>query len=89
MIAVLLSNGASAVKCCLPFRVYTKKLANNCAKISVLYGQVELNAILLSFNTLRSLIMWAQDATLYEATLKRMYNDFYRASKVGGGGYTI
>ena len=44
---------------------------------------------MLAFNTVRSLIMWAQDAALYEATLKRMYNEFYRASKAGGGSYQI
>lgn len=43
----------------------------------------------MSFNTLRSLIMWGQDATLYETTLKKMYNEFFRASKVGGGSYDI
>ena len=76
MLAVLFSNGQDSVKCCLPFRVYTKKLANNCAKVAVLYSQVQPNAIILAFNTLRSLVMWTQDAALYEATLKRMYNEF-------------
>ena len=33
--------------------------------------------------------MWAQEPALYEATLKRMYNEFFRASKVGGGSYDI
>lgn len=89
MLAVLFSNGADMAKCCLPFKVYTKKLANNCAKVTVLYSQVQPNAIILGFNTLRSLVMWAQDAALYESTLKRMYNEFFRASKVGGGSYDI
>ena len=89
MLEVLLSQGTDCIKCCLPFRVYTKKLANNCARIAVLYSQVESKAIMLAFNTVRSLIMWAQDAALYEATLKRMYNEFYRASKAGGGSYQI
>jgi len=89
MLAVLFCNSTDSVKCCLPFKVYTKKLANTCAKVAVLYSQVESNAIVLAFNTLRSLIMWAQDAALFEATLKRMYNEFYRASKLGGGSYGI
>jgi len=33
--------------------------------------------------------MWAQDPILYEATLKRMYNEFFKASKTGGGSYDI
>ena len=33
--------------------------------------------------------MWSQDAALYEATLKRMYNEFFRASKASGGSYSI
>ena len=89
MLAVLFSNGDDMTRCCLPFKVYTKKLANSCAKISVLYSQVRQDAIILAFSALRSLIMWAQDATLYEATLKRMYNEFFRASKIGGGSYDI
>ena len=89
MLAVLFGNGGDMTRCCLPFKVYTKKLANSCAKITVLYSQVQQDAIILAFNALRSLIMWSQDATLYEATLKRMYNEFYRASKQGGGSYNI
>ena len=33
--------------------------------------------------------MWAQDEVLFEATLKRMYNEFFRASKAGGGSYEV
>ena len=89
MLSVLFCNGSDATRCCLPFKVYTKKLANNCARVSVLYGQVDQSAIILAFSTLRSLIMWSQDAALYEATLKRMYNEFFRASKASGGSHTI
>lgn len=89
MLAVLFSNGSDVTRCCLPFKVYTKKLANSCAKVAVLYSQVKQNAIILTFNTLRSLIMWSNDPALYETTLKRMYNEFFRASKVGGGSYDI
>ena len=63
MITVMLSAsagaGAEAVKCCLPFKVYTKKLANNCAKVAVHYSQCDGKSIILAFNTLRSLVMWA------------------------------
>lgn len=86
---MLFSNGGDVAKCCLPFKVYTKKLATSCARVCVLYSSVAENSIILSFNTLRSLIMWGQDATLYENTLKKMYNEFFRASKVGGGSYDI
>lgn len=89
MFAILFSNGTDIARCCIPFKVYTKKLANNCAKVCVLYSQVKENSIILAFNTLRSLIMWSQDPALYEATLKRMYNEFYRSSKLGGGSYDI
>ena len=41
MLEVLFSNGADITKCCLPFKVYTKKLANNCAKVIVSYAQVK------------------------------------------------
>ena len=88
-LAMLFSNGADVARCCLPFKVYTKKLANNCAKICVLYSSLNEYSIILSFNTLRSLIMWGQDPNLYEATLKRMYNEFFRTSKQGGGSYDI
>jgi len=59
MLSLLLESGADSVKCCLPFKVYTKKLANNCAKVAVLYSQVNSKAIILAFNTVRSLVLWA------------------------------
>lgn len=40
MLTVLFSNGGDSVRCCLPFKVYTKKLTNNCARVAVSYGQV-------------------------------------------------
>lgn len=35
MVGILFSNGTESVKCCLPFKVYTKKLVNSCARVAV------------------------------------------------------
>jgi short subunit dehydrogenase-like uncharacterized protein len=47
------------VQCVLPFSTYAKKLANVCAKITVMYSRIDGNSIILAFNALRSLIHWS------------------------------
>ena len=73
----------------IPFHQYRKKLANSAAFTCALYSRLDTNAIMLSFNTLRSLVVWAQDNELYENSLKKMYNEFTKESKLGGGGLAI
>ena len=82
-------KGQDVVQCVLPFTTYTKKLANVCARISVMYSRIEGNSILLAFNTLRSLIHWSQQKSLFETVMKKMYNEFARESKIGGGGFLV
>lgn len=82
-------NGADAARCCIPYKVYQKKMSNLVAKVSVSYSQMDKTTIVLAFTTLRSLVTWSQDNVLFEATLKRMYNEFAKESKVGGGGYSV
>ena len=82
-------NGLDVVRCVLPHKTYTKKLANLCARISVAYSRIERNAILLSFNTLNTLIRWADNKTLFETVMNKMYNEFARESKIGGGGLQV
>ena len=83
------TNGPDVAKCCMPFKVYAKKLAVSCAKVSVGYSKLNQNVIMLAFNTLRSLTVWSQDDSLFEDSLKRMYNEFARECKVGGGGFAV
>lgn len=82
-------NGPEVAKCCIPFSIYKKKLANGAAKVCALYSKLDQSSILLAFNTLRSLLLWAQDISLFENSLKRMYNEFTRESKTGGGGLHV
>jgi hypothetical protein len=73
----------------LPFPTYVKKLANVCARITVMYSRVEANSLILAFNTLRSLIIWSQQKPLFDSVMKKMYNEFARESKIGGGGFLV
>ena len=75
------------VQCVLPFSTYVKKLANVCAKITVMYSRIDGNSIILAFSTLRSLIHWSQQKPLFDIVMKKMYNEFARESKIGGGGF--
>jgi hypothetical protein len=77
------------VKCILPFRVYAKKLAIVCARATAMYSRVDKSAIVLAFSTLRSLIFASNDKALFEAVMKKIYNEFARESKIGGGGYQV
>lgn len=53
------TRGQAVVQCVLPFSTYAKKLANVCAKITVMYSRIDGNSIILAFNALRSLIHWS------------------------------
>lgn len=82
-------NGVDVVRCMLPFKTYVKKLGNCCAKLSVTYSRVEKTAIILSFNALKHLVSWYSNSTLFETVMKKMYNEFTRESKIGGGGVKV
>ena len=83
------ANGADVARCCIPFKVYTKKLANSCAKVSIAYSKMDQTVIMLGFTTLRALVTWSQDNSLFEASLKKMYNEFARECKTGGGSFAV
>ena len=83
------ANGPDVARCCIPFKVYSKKLAFNSVKVCVSYSKVDKASIVLSFSLIRHLIAWSQDDVLFETTLKRMYNEFTAQSKVGGGGFGV
>lgn len=82
-------NGKDIVRCILPHKTYVKKLANLCARIAATYSRVEKTALLLSCNALQFVINWYQDKPLYETVMKKMYNEFARESKIGGGGNNV
>jgi hypothetical protein len=52
-----------------------------------MYSRIDANSIILAFNTLRSLIHWSQQKPLFDTVMKKMYNEFARESKIGGGGF--
>jgi hypothetical protein len=79
-------NGVDVVRCILPHKTYAKKLGNICARISVNYSRIEKSAIILAFNALKHLNMWLANKTFFETIMKKMYNEFTRESKIGGGG---
>lgn len=82
-------NGPDVVRCILPQKTYVKKMATVCARITVTYSRIEKNAIMLSFNALKHLVSWYESPTLFETVMKKMYNEFARESKIGGGGLLV
>ena len=52
----------------------------------VYYSRIEKSAIILAFNALKHLNMWLANKTFFETIMKKMYNEFTRESKIGGGG---
>ena len=82
-------NGVDVVRCVLPHKTYVKKLANACAKISATYSRIEKAGIILGFNTLTHLVRWSENKTLLETVMKKMYNEFARESKIGGGSIQV
>jgi len=88
-LAQFYANAPDVVRCCIPFKVYSKKLAFNSVKVCVSYSSADKAAIVLSFSQVRHLIAWSQDPALFEMTLKRMYNEFTAQCKSGGGGFGV
>ena len=81
--------GPDVVKCILPYKTYIKKLGFACCKLSVMYSKLESNAIILAFYTLRQILQLSSDSTMFEAMMKKMYNEFAKESKVGGGAFQV
>jgi hypothetical protein len=52
-----------------------------------MYSRIDSNPIILAFNTLKTLITFSTSKTLFETVMKKMYNEFARESKIGGGGF--
>ena len=73
----------------MPYKTYVKKLATICAKITVTYSKIEKSAIILAFNALKHCIIWYGSKSLFETVMKKMYNEFTRESKLGGGGINV
>jgi len=83
------TNGSEVVRCILPFKTYVKKLGNFTARITAMYSRVDKESIVLGFNTLRQVVRWSKDTTLFETVMKKMYNEFARECKIGGGGLQV
>ena len=45
-------SGTSVVKVCLPFKIYSRKLANNMSKLCMQYSRVDATSQMLIFNSL-------------------------------------
>lgn len=82
-------NGVDIVRCILPNKTYAKKLGMICARISATYSRIDKNGIVLAFNALKHLITWSKIPSLFETVMKKMYNEFTRESKIGGGGMAV
>ncbi len=95
-----LVQGQTVAQVCLPYGLYRKKLASNCTKICVEYSKMQETTQILAFQALRSVVVLytptnpndknqKKDTSLFEFAVKRMYNDFTKESKVGGGGFQV
>jgi len=95
ILGILLLSGNEVAKCCLPFSIYRKKLAWNCAKVIAMYAHMDANAQPLALQTLKNLVQWDMQShkegesahELYEFAVKKTYNEFTKASRSGGGGF--
>ena len=85
-------NGKSVVKCCIPFRIYARKLTNNMSQLCMQYSRIDGTSQLLIFNALFHMIKYLtkpDDHTFFENAIKKMYLEFTKESKVGGGGHHV
>lgn len=97
-LALFFGDGAAVARCILTHHVYHKKLALSLAGLVMDYSNsLDKPSMVLAFITLKNLFPRKRNQnedsaavqTLFEATVKRMYNEFARVSKFGGGAYNI
>jgi len=89
--------GTAVAMVCLPYGLYRKKLAANLSRVCVLYSKMDEANQVLAFQALRSLLMFYTQSTtdkketgaLFELAVKRMYMEFTKESKTGGGGFQV
>jgi len=95
---LLLLSGREVAQCCLPFSIYRRKLALNCAKAIAAYSKMDKQGggQALALQTLKYLLICDKKSTegqtssdLYDFTIKKLYNEFAKESKVGGGGFQV
>jgi hypothetical protein len=92
-----LVSGPAVAQCCLPYGLYRKKLAANCARICAQFAHMQESAQILAFQVVRTLLLFftqakgdsKKDTTLFEFTVKKLYNEFTKESKSGGGGFQV
>ena len=77
------------VLCCLPFKVYSKKLATGLSSVLMRYSKAEATSQVLVFNTLFHLVKYLDKPEFFEMTVKKMYVEFAKESKSGGGGHSV
>ena len=77
------------VFCCLPFKIYSKKLATGLATILMRYSRIESSGQVLVFNTLFHLVKYLDKQEFFDLTIKKMYVEFAKESKIGGGGHSV
>lgn len=83
-------NGKSVVQCCLPFKIYSRKLSNNMAQLCMQYSKIDSTSQILIFNSLYHLVLYLTtptDNSFFQNSIKKMYLEFTKESKAGGGGH--
>jgi len=76
----------------LPFRIYARKLSNNMAQLCMQYSKIDSTSQVLIFNALFHMIKYLtkpDDHTFFENAIKKMYLEFTKESKIGGGGHVV
>jgi hypothetical protein len=73
-----LVSGVAVAQCCLPYGLYRKKLAANCAKICASYSNMEEGSQVLALQSVRALLILytpnapgtPRDTSLFDFTIK-------------------
>jgi len=97
-LALFFGDGAATARCVMTYHNYHKKLALSLAGLVMDYtSSLDKPSMVLAFITLKALFPKKRNnaeetesmKNLYENTVKRMYNEFARVSKFGGGAINV
>ena len=91
--------GQDIIKCCLPFKIYSKQIIANMCTLIMQYSTTNETSQILIFNSLYRLIAYyiccddekddSKIKLMFELAVKKMYIEFTKECKNGGGGHSI
>lgn len=91
--------GQDIIKCCLPFKTYSKQIIASMCTLIMQYSTTSETSQILIFNSLYRMIAYyvccdddsdnSKVKLMFEIAVKKMYIEFTKECSTGGGGHSV